>query len=92
MKVNSGYRPGHWNAIAKGAVKSKHITCEAVDIDDPNKELYDWLLSDPNRLKDLGLWIEHRDDSPTWTHLQIVAPESGLRVFRAKKEHRQLNS
>jgi hypothetical protein len=32
-------------------------------------------------LRDLGLWMEHPDKTPTWLHIQTVPPGSGNRVF-----------
>lgn len=83
MTVTSGYRPGHFNTLAKGAVRSKHMTCQAVDIADPKHELTNWIMQE-NRLENFNVWIEHPDDAPSWLHCQIVAPPSGLRVFRVK--------
>lgn len=84
MKITSGYRPGIFNTLAKGAVRSKHMTCQAADIHDPEHALINWLMAEPNRLRDFGVWIEHPEDTPTWLHCQIVPPPSGLRVFRVK--------
>lgn len=84
MIVTSGYRPAEINALAGGALKSRHITCQAADISDPEHELINWLLAEPNRLKDFGFWMEHPEATKNWVHLQVVPPASGLRVFRVK--------
>lgn len=89
MVVTSGYRPGHYNRNTPGAaLKSKHTTCQAVDIHDPNQTLAMWLLNQPQVLDELGLYMEHPEDTRTlgtaWVHLQTVPPASGLRIFRAK--------
>lgn len=88
MLVTSGYRPGHYNKDAGGAVNSRHMSCQAVDIADPKGEIGMWLFNDVQVLKDCGLWMEHPQDtsknSGTWVHLQTVPPASGVRVFRAR--------
>ncbi len=84
MIISSGYRPGHFNDLAKGATRSKHMICQAVDIHDPEHALTNWLLAEPNRLKDFGFWMEHPEHCPSWTHLQTTPPPSGVRVFRIK--------
>lgn len=85
--ITSGYRPGHYNKSAKGALKSAHMTCEAVDIrDDSQGSLAKWCLNNLSLLEQLGLYME----SPTatqqppnkfWVHLQIRPTKSGRRVF-----------
>ncbi len=84
MKVTSGYRPAAVNSSVGGAAKSKHLTCEAIDIHDPTQELSRYLLANQGILADIGLYLEHPDDTPTWCHLQISPSPSGMRVFRAK--------
>lgn len=80
MTVTSGYRPPAINT-GIGKKKSPHLTCEAVDIYDPDKRLASWLLDNLELLEDLGLYLEDPDYTPNWTHLQIRAPGSGKRVF-----------
>lgn len=84
MIITSGYRPAEINALVGGALKSRHMSCEAVDIADPKHELINWLQADPNRLKDFGFWMEHPESTSSWCHLQISPPPSGVRVFRVK--------
>lgn len=82
MKVSSGYRSPAQNAAAGGAKKSNHMICKAIDIADPNRELQAWLLQNVELLEKVGLWCEDFDYSPSWAHLQIVAPKSGKRFFK----------
>lgn len=80
--VASGWRPPAVNAATKGAaLMSKHMTGEAIDMYDPNGALDNWAYANPQILKDLGLWCEHRDYTPTWIHCQTVPPHSGQRFF-----------
>ena len=70
FKVTSGYRPGKYNLAAGGALKSSHVTCEAVDIADNRGLLKDWCLKNINKLSELGLFMEDPAKTPTWVHLQ----------------------
>jgi len=91
MIITSGYRPGRYNKAAGGAERSRHITCQAVDISDPEQEIGMWLFNNVQILKDCGLWMEHPESTPVWCHLQSVPPPSGTRIFRVKPI-KQLNA
>lgn len=82
--VASGWRPPQVNASTPGAaIKSKHMTGEAIDIYDPDGDLDDWLMTEDGQktLKDLGLWMEHPAATKGWAHIQSIPPRSGRRVF-----------
>lgn len=82
--VVSGWRPAIINAATKGAApNSKHMLCQAVDLEDVNRELVNWCLNNPDILASIGLWAEDPRDTPTWLHVQTVPPGSGMRFFRA---------
>ena len=82
-RVSSGWRPPAINAGVKGAAKrSNHMTGNAVDFADPKQIMGRWCLANLPALERAGLWLEHPDVTPTWCHLQRVAPRSGNRVFR----------
>ena len=86
LVVTSGYRPGHFNKSAKGAKKSAHMTCEAVDFNDPDGEFSKWCLGNLGLLENAGLYMEspiytHEPPGRRWTHLQTRRPASGNRVF-----------
>jgi hypothetical protein len=83
--VNSGWRPPAVNAVIRGAAKaSRHMTGEAVDIEDDDDSLDEWCMTGPGQdaLIECGLWLEHPDATPRWAHVQSVPPRSGNRVFR----------
>lgn len=82
MKVSSGYRPGKYNEAAGGAKNSSHLTCQAVDFQDTDRAITQWVLSKPQILEDCGLYMEHYEQTPTWIHLQIRLVASGSRIFR----------
>jgi hypothetical protein len=80
--VTSGWRPGSINAATKGAApNSKHVLCQAVDLADLDKGLMNWCMNNQDKLQQLGLWVEDGRYTPTWVHLQTVAPASGKRFF-----------
>lgn len=83
-RVNSGWRPPAINAGTPGAaLRSKHMTGQAIDLADPEGDLDDWLLSDYGQaqLVDIGLWHEHPSATKGWAHLQTIPPRSGKRTF-----------
>lgn len=80
--MNSGWRPASYNAKVPGAaVKSKHITGQAVDLGDPDGALDDYLLHRQGLLSKYGLHMEHPLATKGWCHLQSVPPRSGNYVF-----------
>lgn len=81
VKVSSGYRPPGINQNVGGASNSPHMTCEAVDISDPNREFANFCLDNLELLESIGLYMEDPRWTPTWVHLQIRKPQSGKLVF-----------
>jgi hypothetical protein len=82
--VNSGYRSAAINkAIPNAAIRSKHLTGNAIDIRDVTGELKKWLVTDKGKgtLNVCGLFMEHPSATPTWCHLQDIAPGSGKLIF-----------
>lgn len=80
--ISSGWRPPQINSQVKNAaVKSRHMTGEAVDLYDPEGALDYFCLENQASLASLGLWMEHPLATKGWAHLQSVAPRSGSRVF-----------
>jgi hypothetical protein len=80
--VSSGWRPPQVNAnVPNAAVRSKHMTGEAIDISDPEGDLDQWCMDNLQELEDIGLYLEHPSATKNWCHLQTVAPRSGKRVF-----------
>jgi len=81
-RVNSGWRPAAVNAsVPNAAVRSKHMTGQAIDISDPDGDLDDWCTTHQVTLTSIGLWLEHPASTKGWCHVQIVPPKSGNRVF-----------
>lgn len=80
--VNSGYRtPEDQARINPGAPKSKHLTCEAVDLEDKDGRLKSFCKSNLGALASIGLWMEDPASTPTWVHIQCVPSKSGNRIF-----------
>ncbi len=78
-KVNSGYRRPIDNKAAGGSPKSKHMTCEAVDLEDKDGALKRFCTEEI--LEKYDLYMEHGSASPSWLHIQVVPPRSGRRIF-----------
>lgn len=80
--VSSGWRPPEVNgATPNAAPRSKHMTCEAVDIYDSEGDLDEWCMKNLPLLEKIGLWLEHPSATKSWCHLQVIPPKSGNRVF-----------
>lgn len=80
--VNSGWRPHSINTTTTNASpRSRHLTCQAVDLRDADGVLDAWCMSNLQALEGLGLWLEHPEATPGWCHVQTVPPRSGRRVF-----------
>ena len=80
--VTSGWRPAAVNASTPNAAsKSKHMTCQACDLDDPEGDLDQWALENRWALENIGLWMEHPAATKGWAHFQTVPPKSGKRIF-----------
>jgi uncharacterized protein YcbK (DUF882 family) len=87
--VTSGFRSlAHHIAIyhrkgitdpKKIPMKSKHLFCQAVDLEDKDGRLYKWVQQNEKYLEDIGLWYEL--GTKGWVHLQILPPASGRRGF-----------
>lgn len=69
------------NTKIKIPTKSQHLIGAAVDISDPKRELQRWIMRNLEIVEKLDLYFEHFDASPTWTHVCLFPPESGLRFF-----------
>lgn len=65
---------------SKVPMGSGHLKCQACDFEDLDGELDTWCLQNVSVLEQLGLWLEHPDSTPGWTHLD-TKPRSN-RVFR----------
>ena len=81
-EVNSGWRPTAINAATAGASpRSRHITCQAIDLCDAFDALDGWCMANLPALEAIGLWLEHPSATPGWCHVQTLPPGSGNRVF-----------
>lgn len=73
-----GFRP---QDCPQGAPHSSHKEGLAVDRYDPDNKIDDWCMANLGRLEQCGIYIEHPDSTPHWSHWTIKAPGSGHRVF-----------
>lgn len=80
--VSSGWRPPQINnQVKNAAVKSKHMTAQACDLYDPEGLIDDWLMDNLPADSTLGLFMEHPSATKGWSHVQIIPPKSGKKVF-----------
>lgn len=73
-----GFRPKN---CPQGAEHSSHKEGSAVDRYDPRNEIDAWCMANLDKLEQCGIYIEHPDATPTWSHWTTRAPGSGNRVF-----------
>lgn len=79
--ANSGWRPTPYNNLVRGKKGSRHITAEAIDLNDTDKKLAKCLLENDYLLEKFDLYMEHPLYTPGWVHVQTVKPASGARIF-----------
>lgn len=96
--VASGWRPPAYNAElrrkfiagepggANTAVRSRHMTGEAIDLTDTaEQQIALHLFANPELLIEHGLYMEHpvatKGMRTNWCHLQTQPPRSGNRIF-----------
>lgn len=73
-----GYRP---QDCCEGAPQSAHKQGLAVDLYDPNGEIDLTLYNHQDLLIQYGIYIEHPEKTPNWSHWSIKPPKSGKHVF-----------
>ena len=79
---NSGWRPKALQMeVNPRAPNSKHITAEAIDIEDKDGNFKRWCVANELLLASLGLHMEDPGSTPTWVHIQTVPPKSGRVIF-----------
>ena len=78
-KTFGGFRP---QDCPQGAPLSNHKQGLGVDRYDPLNRIDDWCMAHLDVVAACGIWIEHPDATPGWSHWQCVPPKSGRRVFR----------
>jgi uncharacterized protein YcbK (DUF882 family) len=82
MQVASGWRPPSVNdATSNAGKKSKHTVGLAVDIRTTNDDLWNWCLANLQLMQDLGIYLEHRNYTPSWVHFSLGPPGSLKRIF-----------
>ena len=81
LLINSGLRSVSQNKACGGAKHSKHLLGLACDFSDINHKLVTFCQNNLDILEDIGFWMEDPRQTPTWCHLQIVAPVSKRRIF-----------
>lgn len=65
----------------KVPMSSRHLICAAIDLEDTDGKLKKWAKENVDVLEELGLYCEALESTPTWLHIQFIAPKSGNRFF-----------
>ena len=82
VKMTSGFRSPEYNkTIPNAAPNSKHMSGQAVDIFDGDKELARFCLQKVRLLEEYGLFCEDMRCTRNWVHFQSIPPRSGSRFF-----------
>ena len=82
MVITSGVRSVEdQKRINPKSMGSAHVKAAACDIADPHGALDSWCLANLDALTECGLYLEDPSKTPRWTHLQVLPPKSGKRVF-----------
>lgn len=80
--ISRGYStPKEQMEINPKAPNSAHISGQAVDIEDLDKDVWKWCDANLDVLEVLGFYIEDGNYTASHVHLQTRAPASGHRVF-----------
>lgn len=84
VKVSSGFRTASANAaLPNSAKKSNHCLGRAVDLEDKDGALKALVLAKPDLLHKHQLWMESKESTPTWMHLDNANRiDRPLRVFK----------
>lgn len=77
-EVYGGFRP---QSCPIGKPHSNHKEGRAEDRYDPDNLIDAWCMAHQDRLQLHGIYIEHPDSTPHWSHWQSVPPASGHTVF-----------
>ena len=82
--VSSMYRCENLNRMVNGSLHSKHITGQAIDIDNDgtdvsNRDIFYYIKD--NLKFDVLIW-EYNDDSPSWVHCSYVEGLNRGLVYR----------
>ena len=80
--VTSGLRSEEdQERINPKAMHSKHLTGQAVDVEDKDGALAAWISKHLDKMEQYGLWFEDFGHTHGWVHMQCCPPKSGRRVF-----------
>lgn len=86
LLVNSGWRPRSINDLTPHASKtSKHLDCLAIDLNDTDGKLWQYILDNLDKAAALNLYFEDarwtRTKTGGWCHIQLGGPKSRKRIY-----------
>ncbi len=81
VEINSGWRTIADNEKAGGSKKSNHLRGLAIDIADKDGKIDELCKNNIDLLEKHGIYIESPDKTVGWSHMQVVEPKSGNRIF-----------
>jgi len=76
--ANGGFRP---KDCPDGAPGSPHKQGRGVDRFDPHERIDAWCMKNLDRLREVGIYIEHPEATPGWSHWTDRPPASKRIVF-----------
>jgi hypothetical protein len=80
--ITSGVRTrDEQSQINPGKPGSAHVQAAACDILDVDGKIWQWLVDHLDLVQELGCYLESRVYTPSWVHLQVIAPRSGHTIF-----------
>lgn len=82
FQVTSGLRTVQMQEkINPNRMGSAHLTGQAVDVLDLEKDVWRWLMSNIKIIKQFKLYLEDRTFTPVWVHIQTRPTNSGNIIF-----------
>lgn len=91
ISINSGWRPLEYNAMIGGARSSYHCKAMAIDIQDKDNVISNFLVNNQSYLERLNIRMEHPQNTKDWCHLDIGKVINN-RVFYSNLKHKPIKN
>lgn len=80
--ITSGVRSkSDQQRINPKSMNSAHTMAAACDIADSDGRIWVWVIDNLDFVAENGVYLESRNYTPRWVHMQVVPPKSGNRIF-----------